>query len=225
MTAGRGRAMAYGRIGAQAAVRGPAVATLPEASANGNHVATDTVTIGVAVSVPQPWGRQIESWRDSFGDPMARAIPAHITLLPPTPVPAAHVDAVHDHLMRVASRFQPFELHLHGTDTFRPVSPVVFLRVATGASSCDALQQGVRTGPLAGELAFPYHPHVTVAHHLDDDALDRALLTLRDFSAAFVVRSFCLYQHDVDGVWRAKQLYEFDTARARRRPASGAHTP
>ncbi len=185
---------------------------LPVALPVGSPAETDRMTIGVAVEIPDPWGRSIEAYRESFGDPLAGTVPAHITLLPPTSVPLSHVSAVHAHLHRVARAAAPFDVLLSGTDTFRPVSPVVFVRVARGAPGCDGLQQAVRTGPLVRELAFPYHPHVTVAHHVDDEALDRALETLRDFTASFRVTSFCLYEHGADGVWRPEHRFPFAQA-------------
>ena len=42
----------------------------------------------------------------------------------------------------------------------------------------ERLAQAARSGPLEQELQFPYHPHVTVAHHLDESALDHAYETL-----------------------------------------------
>ena len=93
-------------------------------------------------------------------------------------------------------------MHLRGTGTFRPVSPVVFVTLAEGISACELLADAVRRGPLAVDLDFPYHPHVTVAHHLDEAALDRAFETLGDFRCAFRVESVELYHHDHDGVWR-----------------------
>nr|WP_278258945.1 hypothetical protein [Nocardioides convexus] len=43
-----------------------------------------------------------------------------------------------------------------------------------GSRSASRLAGEVRRGPLAVDLDYPYHPHVTVAHHLDDPTLDRA---------------------------------------------------
>ena len=60
----------------------------------------------------------------------------------------------------------------------------------------------VRRGPLAVELAYPYHPHVTIAHHLDDAALDRAFHDLADFECAFTAEHFSLYEHDPVTGWR-----------------------
>jgi len=180
---------------------------LPAVLDLGDGTVTDLATIGVSIGIPEPWGSQIEAFRESFGDPVAGSVPAHVTLLPPTAVPVLAVPNVNAHLEWVARHAEPFDLALGGSDSFRPVSPVVFLKVVRGAPGCDALQQSVRTGPLVRDLAFPYHPHVTVAHRVDDAALDRALTTLADFSARFTVTGFCLYEHGADGVWRAKHRF------------------
>ena len=90
------------------------------------------------------------------------------------------------HLAEVARRAtEVFGVHLRGTGTFRPVSPVVFVTLVEGISQCEQLAGLVRRGPLAIELEFPYHPHVTVAHHLDDAALDRAFEELAGFDCTF----------------------------------------
>ena len=41
---------------------------------------------GVAVTIPEPWSATLQRAREDFGDPMAAAIPPHVTLLPPTAV-------------------------------------------------------------------------------------------------------------------------------------------
>lgn len=166
-------------------------------------------TIGVVIDVPEPYASELQGWRARFGDPAARAIPTHVTLLPPTAVPGSALDDVTAHLEVVAAATQAFDLRLRGTDTFRPVSPVVYVQVVEGAEGCDALQQRVRTGPLARELSYPYHPHVTVAHEVDEPALDRAMSTLRQYSCAFRVESIGLYEHGSDGVWRPRHTFGF----------------
>jgi 2'-5' RNA ligase len=177
--------------------------------------AGDVVTIGVAIPVPDPFAAELERWRAEFGDPLADAIPAHVTLLPPSAVPADALDDVRQHLGRVAAASEPFEMHLRGTGTFRPVSPVVFVQVAEGVSYCEQLERGVRSGVLAREVSFYYHPHVTVAHHVGAAALDRAFATLAGFEAVFKVDSFSLYEHGADGVWRAVDVFDFGPAAAR----------
>ncbi len=161
-------------------------------------------TIGVAVAVPEPWASELQRHRASFGDPLAEAIPTHVTLVPPTRV-SDGLDAIEQHLQSVAAETPPFPLQLRGTATFRPVSPVVFIALATGISSCELLAEALRRGPLAQRLAYPYHPHVTVAHDLPDEALELAFETLADFSCSFDVTEFGLYVHGPDGVWRPRR--------------------
>ena len=78
----------------------------------------------------------------------------------------------------------------------------MFVTVVEGISSCELLADAVRRGPLAVDLDFPYHPHVTIAHHLDDDTLDRAFDELAGFECAFAADSFCLYVHDDGAGWQ-----------------------
>jgi len=159
-------------------------------------------TIGVALAIPEPWGSELQDYRTSIGDATATMIPTHITLVPPTEVAEDDLPDVEKHLAEVAAHFRRFVVHLRGTGTFRPVSPVVFVMVAEGISSCEQLAAAVRRGPLDVDIAFPYHPHVTVAHHVADDDLDRAFKDLSDFECSFEVSDFHLYEHGADEVWR-----------------------
>jgi len=160
------------------------------------------VTIGVAIAVPEPWGSRLQGYRGSLGDPLAGLIPTHITLVPPTVVDEAMLPDIERHLGEVAARTSSYHVHLRGTGTFRPVSDVVFVAVAEGISGCEQLAAAVRRGPLDVDLAYPYHPHVTVAHDLPTDALDRAFEELADFECAFEVTDFHLYVHDDHAGWR-----------------------
>ncbi|MFI2606986.1 2'-5' RNA ligase family protein [Kitasatospora sp. NPDC018619] len=169
----------------------------------------EVVTIGVSVSVPDPYGAAIQDARAGHGDPLARSIPTHVTLLPPTEVPADELPKIEEHLASVAAAHRPFRMLLRGGGTFRPVSPVVYVRVEEGAQECRLLEADIRSGPLARELAFPYHPHVTVAHGLPDDVLDQAYEQARDFRADFPVPGFGLSRFDADEVWRPWRSYPF----------------
>lgn len=158
-------------------------------------------TIGVAIAVPEPWGTRLQDYRTALGDKSALGIPTHITLMPPVEATPDELPAIEEHLARAAAENAGFRIHLRGTGTFRPVSPVVFVVVVEGISACEQLAYSVRRGPLAHDLQFPYHPHVTVAHHLDDEALDRAFAELSDFDCAFTADHFSLYVHDDDTGW------------------------
>jgi 2'-5' RNA ligase len=163
----------------------------------------------VAIPIPDPYGFQLQRSRESFGDPLARSIPTHVTLVPPLRVPAAAIGEIERHLAEVAADERPFPILLRGTGTFRPISPVVFVSLAIGISECEHLELCVRRGPLDRELNFPYHPHVTVAHHLSDDLLDRAFKELSEYEAEFPVWGFSLYEHGLDGVWRPRRDFAF----------------
>lgn len=168
---------------------------------------------GVSIAVPEPWGSELQRCREEVGDPMARAIPPHITLMPPTEIPAEQLDMFCQHLQAIAAQKGPFTMRLRGTGTFRPVSPVVFVQVAQGIPMCERLEHAVRRGPVIRDLEFPYHPHVTVAHAIEDAGLDRAFDELAGFDAAFDVTEFHLYEHGGDGVWRPMTGFELSGER------------
>ncbi|MEV7088902.1 2'-5' RNA ligase family protein [Streptomyces sp. NPDC093085] len=170
-----------------------------------------TVTLGVSIAVPEPYGTLIQERRAGFGDPAAHGIPTHVTLVPPTEVDTAALPAIEAHLAAVASAGRPFPMRLSGTGTFRPLSPVVYIQVVEGASACAWLQRRIRdaSGPLVRELQFPYHPHVTIAHGIAEEAMDRAYEELADYAAEWSCASFALYEQGADGVWRKVQEYAF----------------
>ncbi|MGP7960501.1 2'-5' RNA ligase family protein [Sanguibacter sp. A247] len=167
----------------------------------------DQARIGVSVTVPEPFGTQLADARRATGDPYADLIPPHVTLLGPTVVDMADMPAVEEHLARVAQESAAFTLHLRGAATFRPVSPVVFVQVAQGIAECEGLEARVRRGILAQDLRFHYHPHVTVAHEVSDEALDEAFVSMADYDAAFEVTEIDLYAHGDDGVWRIRRSF------------------
>jgi 2'-5' RNA ligase len=158
-------------------------------------------TIGVSVAVPDPWGTELQDYRVRLGDPLAGGIPTHITLLPPIDVDDVLLPSIGDHLATVAAATAPFAVHLRGTGSFRPVSPVVFINVVEGISSCEVLASAVRQGPLAIDAQYPYHPHVTVAHRLPEELLDRAFADLGTFDCRFTAGQVSLYEHRDDLGW------------------------
>lgn len=157
--------------------------------------------IGVAIAIPRPFADELEGWRDRFGDPAAHLIQAHVTLLPPTTV--NDLTAITAHLEAVATRHDQFSVVLSGTGTFRPVSPVVYVRVAEGGPQIVTLEADVRSGPLARRLRFDYHPHVTIAHDVPEAVLTVAQQTLADYEAAFTADCITLYEQGADGHWRS----------------------
>ena len=164
-----------------------------------------TRRIGVAIPIPEPYGSELQGVRESYGDPLARSIPTHITLLPPSDVDGDDLETIDKHLRTIAESEEPFDIHLRGTGTFHPVSPVVFVSVVLGISDCERVESRVRSGPLARDVAWPYHPHVTVAHDLPHDVLVRAFDEMATYDVRFQVWGFSLYEHGSDGVWRPQR--------------------
>jgi 2'-5' RNA ligase len=173
----------------------------------------DEVMVGVAIAIPQPHATVLTNWRRRVGDPAADLVWPHVTLLPPTAVPADSLPAVEQHLNEVANDGHPFLMHLAGTGTFRPTSPVVFVQVARGVGDCELLESAIRRGPLARELDFPYHPHVTVAQDIEDGGLDTVYDGLTDFVARFPVDHFVLFSRDADSRWHWRTEFPLGGAR------------
>ena len=165
-------------------------------------------TIGVAIPVPEPYGSLLRNKRAAFGDPMAKTVPSHVTLVAPTEVSASDIRVVSAALERTSATLPPFPMKLRGTATFRPISPVVFIAVSQGISYTEVLAKAVRTALGSTEPVFPFHPHVTIAHNIDDASLDRAYNELSGFECQFTVDRFALYLHDdVDG-WVPRETFD-----------------
>jgi 2'-5' RNA ligase len=167
--------------------------------------------LGVAIAIPEPYGSALREKRTRFGDADAASVPTHVTLLPPTTVDDVLLPEIHDHLGAIAAKTEPFRMRLGGSGTFRPVSPVVFVTVVQGIGACELLEGNVRSGVLWRPVHFHYHPHVTVAHDLDDGRLDAALDELSSFSATFTVDRFAMYEHR-DGAWVRDHEFVFESA-------------
>jgi len=163
--------------------------------------------IGVAIGIPEPYTSELQGWRERLGDPNASGIPPHVTLLLHT----EDLDEVEEHLRVVAEAHEPFVMHLRGSGTFRPISPVVFVPLVQGIGECERLEAQVRVGPLHREVKFPYHPHVTVAHDVPEPLLDRAFDELSSYDARFKVWGFSLFEKGKDAVWRPQRDFPFGT--------------
>lgn len=161
------------------------------------------ITIGVALPIPEPFLGELGAYRERFGDPLAHAIVAHITLVPPTEVAdVPRLGQILAHLGEQAAALEPFRVVLAGAGTFRPVSQVVFVPVEQGEERIVQAEAAIRRGPLDRSLNFPYHPHVTVAHDLDEPWLDQAFATMQPYRASFEADRLALFVRRGDGVWR-----------------------
>src|SRR6202044_259780 len=101
------------------------------------------IELGVMIAVPEPHASVLSGWRKQVGDPAAERVAPHVTLLPPTRVSRDELPAVRQHLTKAAEAAARFPMHLSGTGTFRPMSPVVFIQVAQGIANCEMLEKAI----------------------------------------------------------------------------------
>jgi len=85
----------------------------------------------------------------------------------------------------------------------------VFIGVVQGIGQCEELAAGVIAGPLAIAREFPFHPHVTIAHHLHESKLEQAFVELERFEAAFDVDEMWMYLHDAVSGWQPTRAFAF----------------
>ena len=168
--------------------------------------------LGVVVAIPEPWVSHLTDLRLRLGDLAGSRIPAHITLMPPTPVARdARADVI-DHLRAIAARHAPFRITLSGTDSFRPISNVAFMTLTEGANACADIAEEIRSGPLDHEARFPYHPHVTLAQDVDDVTLDLALDIGATVETSWIVPGFRLDRIYPSGIYSSIALFDFDAS-------------
>lgn len=166
-------------------------------------------SVGVILGFPPDIAAELQQWRASFGDPLAGVVPAHITLV--TTTPTHDWGATLAHVRDVARRQSPFMVTIAGTGSFRPVSPVVFIKVEDGFDECVELHEKLQQGPLQRDLPFAFHPHVTIAHDVSPESLDEAETVLKSYKATFPVVSMGLYEHDAEGIWQLREELDFGT--------------
>jgi 2'-5' RNA ligase len=86
---------------------------------------------------------------------------AHVTLLPPRWLKEPEAVAL-ETLERSCRAVEPFEVSLGEVETFIPVTPTVFIRVAHAAYRMRELHDLLNTGGLACSEEWPYMPHLTI---------------------------------------------------------------
>lgn len=115
-----------------------------------------------------PVGEFIENLRREI-HPALSHLPAHITILPPRLLP--NLEGVSENirenraletLEKACRNVDPFEIVLGEVETFVPVTPTDFIRVAHGAYRLRELHDRLNTGILFCEEQWPYMPHLTV---------------------------------------------------------------
>jgi 2'-5' RNA ligase len=87
---------------------------------------------------------------------------AHLTILPPRPLRGTQQQAI-DQLKEICLTAAPFEVAMGDVETFIPLTPTVFLRVARGAYRMRELHDKMNRDVLQFDEPWPYMPHLTIA--------------------------------------------------------------
>ena len=175
---------------------------MPGIGQSGESPAPHPNSLGVIISLPRELAEQLSAKRALYAGPGVSVVPPHITLVSGRAKDSWEEAATH--VRKVAAAGEPFVLSLRGTGTFAPISPVVFLNVDTGAEVCTALHEQLLEGPVEHLLDFEFHPHLTIAHDLDDQAMTQAKADLAGFAADFEVRSIGLFDF-LAGSWSLRE--------------------
>ncbi len=132
--------------------------------------------------------------RDSVGEfvenlrrelhPELPHLASHVTILPPRSIQESEPAAL-ELLEDVCAHTEPFEITLGEVETFIPVTPTIFIRIAHAAYRMRELHDKLNTGVLASPEEWPYMPHMTVVKMSTPEQAAAAFATARDRWAEF----------------------------------------
>jgi 2'-5' RNA ligase len=133
--------------------------------------------------VRNPVGEFVEALRKEL-HPELPHLAAHVTLLPPRYLRGTENEALQT-LEEVCKEVEPFEVSLGEVETFIPVTPTVFIRVAHAAYRMRELHDRLNVNALACEEEWPYMPHLTIVKMGAEDQAQHAYRMARTRWADF----------------------------------------
>ena len=127
----------------------------------------------VIAYVRSPVGIFVEQLRREL-HPAHTHADAHLTILPPRPLCGTEEQA-RQMLTDVTHSANRFQVAMGDVESFVPVTPTVFLRVARGAYRMRELRDRLNREVLCFEEPWPYMPHLTIGK-MDTEEEARKLL-------------------------------------------------
>lgn len=130
---------------------------------------------------------------------------AHISVLPPRPLPVAPETAIGE-ARAIVSAFAPFDIELGGIEKF-DATDVIYISVENGADPLRRMHASLNRGALAFPEPFEYHPHLTLAQEIEPERLgplrDQAERRWRQFqgSRSFHVESTVFVRNTRGNQW------------------------
>lgn len=162
----------------------------------------------VAVVLGGAVGSEVEGLRRSLGDPAAKRIGPHLTLVPPVDVPVERLAEAAVVVERAASATAPYLAYLGPVRTFAPVNPVAYLAWSEerdhGAwPATEALRERLLDGPLERPASRrrPFVPHVTICRRLEVGEVPVVVSLLSGFRAEVDVTSLTVLEWSDAGRW------------------------
>ncbi|HXY02039.1 MAG TPA: 2'-5' RNA ligase family protein [Terriglobales bacterium] len=133
-------------------------------------------------------------------------LPAHLTILPPRHLHGSELSAL-ETLEDICSRVEPFEVVLGEAETFVPVTPTVFIRVAHAAYRMRELHDRLNSQALKADEEWPYMPHLTIIKVANEEQAQKAYITARDRWAEYqgsrriVIRELTFVREHESNCW------------------------
>jgi 2'-5' RNA ligase len=130
---------------------------------------------------------------------------AHITVLPPRPLPCPPAEAM-EFARQLVAQFEPFEVRVGAVEVFDPTQ-VIYIGVVSGVWELKTMHDVLNTGCLRGVEPFDYVPHVTLGQQLPPEMFQRCVEECRrrwkEFGPPPPVRieTLTFVQQRADGRW------------------------
>ena len=99
---------------------------------------------------------------------------AHLTVLPPRMLQGTEQQAI-DEMAEVCRTDRAFEVTMGDVESFLPITPTVFIRVAGGAYRMRELHERMNRGTLHCSEPWPYMPHLTVVKADNPEEVPRVI--------------------------------------------------
>src|SRR5437762_13756708 len=159
--------------------------------------------------VTHPVGQFVENLQREL-QPAQAHLPAHLTILPPRPLGGSEAEAL-EAIEKVCRTVQPFEVTIGDVETFIPITPTVFLRVAHAAYRMRELHDRLNVNVLSCREEWPYMPHLTIVKMGAEDQAQHAYRVARTRWAEFD-ESRCIEVRDLTFVREVAQNHWVDLA-------------
>ncbi len=189
-----------------------------QGACGGEAKARDTTgQFALVAYIPDPLARFLDDLRIEL-TPGSKPR-AHVTILPPRPVSMPDqgeamiqpviqpvIEAAIGCLAATGRAFRPFRIEIGDIGIFA-ASQVVYLGLARGNEDLACLYRALNCGSLQFSESFPYHPHVTIAQHIEsDDALEIATRARESWwnyagPRGFTVERLSFVQNVAPSVW------------------------